>query len=271
LMCLAHLGWLIFACTIAIPCKMEGEIPMERVNEHLDVVRWALAKNGYFAKTGSDFFEFSARLRHAGRFLIPQFDPHFVDSLDQGRWTAIYRGDGTLAGTIALRVFEGDFVEMLETGTLFYDDPVSNGWGRYETGALGQVSIKGKVCSRGGIHSFEPKTRMAWWAICFALAQAVELQCDYSAGTAFPETWERSVIQRFYGYRHMRRLPRHPMPFVDNALKYFVLLWSSREDAFDELVRRSTYLETTHGEDLGTAVNAFQAAQVTQERSAVGA
>lgn len=243
---------------------------MTRANNCLDVVRWTLAEHGYFAKSGSDFFEFSARLRHSGRFLNPQYAPRHVAGLSEGRWTAIYRGDGTLAATIALRVVDGDFVEMLERGTVFFDDPETNGWGSYETGIREQISIRGKICSRGGIHSFEPKTRMAWWVICFALAQAIELGCDYSAGTAWPETWERNAIQRFYGYRHMLRLPSRPMPFANNVVKYFVLLWSSREEALDELIRRSAHLETSHGQDLGSIVDTFQSAHVPEKHAAVG-
>lgn len=242
---------------------------MDLATTHLNSVRWALADQGYFAQTGDDFYEFAARLRHAGRFLNPQFSPKLVSGLESGRWTAIYRGDGSLAGTIALRVLEGDFVEMLESGAVFYDDPQKHGWGKYETGVKGRVSIKGKVCSRGGIHSFEPKSRMAWWLICFALGHAVQMGCDFSAGTAWPETWERNAIQRFYGYRHMRRLPSRPMPFADNVVKYFVLLWSSREDALRELARRSAFLEAADREDLGATVDAFQAAHISEERSAV--
>jgi len=243
---------------------------MEQVSSNLDVVRWVLSEHGYYAKTGSDFYEFAARLRHSGRFLNPQFAPNLVSNLDEGRWTAIYRGDGSLAATIALRVLNGDFVQLLETGHVFYDNPSEHGWGTYSTGVGADISIRGRICSRGGIHSFEPKTRMAWWTICFALAHALELECDYSAGTAWPETWERNAIQRFYGYQNMRRLPSRPMPFADNVVKYFVLLWSRREDTLNELISRATFLKTPQGENLGAIVDAFQSTHIPQKHAAVG-
>lgn len=218
-----------------------------------------LAENGYYYEVGSNMHKFIAKMVHAGALVNPQFKHRNLNQA-LSKWLIVYRGDDKIACTIAWRfTHTHDFVRDFETGHAFYDAPDLRGWIRTESGQHGHVRLRGKICSRGGLKSFDSGKKLSWFTTTLAHAYALDEGYDFLVGMTFPKIQCNDMPKRYYGYAEHASCNPIAMPFMDGKEVPMTLVWNSSSQSANELDRRRTFLATTNHESLADIVTAYQA------------
>lgn len=211
---------------------------------------------GYTLESGTDMDGWCAEVRQKSKLINPQFEPENVDQ-SRSRFLNIRRDDGDLACTIAFRFFETDNVlDEIEDGRIFYDRPEQAGWYRHETGLRGRVRLSGRVCSRGGLHSYDRGNCISWYITTVAYTYAIEAGAAVTVGETFPRITAANLAPRLYGYRHSALARPHAFPFTDGAVP-LALVWITAEEMREEVRMRTQFLESAGLGDMRETVDSF--------------
>lgn len=214
-----------------------------------------LEEAGYDVGVSDDMDRWRAEMARRGAFVSPQFDPRYCRA-ERARWIGVWR-DGALSATIAWRILDApDMVEAVESGRFLYDAPEETGFVRYETGLKGVIRIGGRICHRGGLHSWDPGARLSWYIGSLMLAHGLEDGCDLAMSTAFPDIVKGGLPFKLYGYANQNLLPLHWWPNLRSWVQ-IVLVWSTAAQMREELEHRARFLAARGDHDLRRTVDAF--------------
>lgn len=124
-----------------------------------------LARSGYSYVVGNDMEKWRAmRLRRGARIPNP-FDPEFCDQTFS-RYVSIVDRRGVTVATRAWRMIEtASFVDAIESGAVWMDDPADRGWRRLDTG-IDPRSVpaeSGWISVGGAMQSFVPGKKLSWY------------------------------------------------------------------------------------------------------------
>ena len=158
-----------------------------------------LQENGYYLEVSPDIHKWNAIMRANGAFVYSHLDTRWTRH-GAAEWIGIYDGKtGQIAACLAYRVLENaNFLEMFEDGRIYADLPEQWGHTFHDTGLRGLIDTAGsRIVSRGGIHSFIRGKALSFYACTLAVAKAVELDADISAGIILPGT---PLPREWYGY-----------------------------------------------------------------------
>lgn len=225
-----------------------------------------LARNGYRYVVGNDMDEWrSMRLRKGAR--IPNtFDPAFCDQ-SQAKFISILDQDGDVAATRAWRNLEtDDFVDAIESGKVWVDDPKARGWERFSTGIDRSTapSDTGWISIGGAMQSFVKGKKLSWFLGALHWIFATQEGVDCTVKSAFRDIAAASIPTRLYGYRQQMELPERFYPH--NGQRFaLTLYWSSRQDAIDEIASRLELLRATNAQDLVGAVSPRDRVEVPEK------
>ena len=130
-----------------------------------NLVAKILDRNGYSYVVGNNMTQWREMRIAKGARIPSQFNPEFCDQT-QCRYVSILDREGNIAATRAWRTIEiDDFVEMIEGGRMWVDDPESYGWRRFDSGLNrgAVISESGWISVGGAMQSFVPGKRLSWY------------------------------------------------------------------------------------------------------------
>lgn len=223
-----------------------------------------LANFGYSVESDTDMGAWCSEIRRQSTFVNPQFEPENLDQ-SRSRYVSLRKPSGELACTIAFRYFEAeDFFDEFESGRFFYDRPDAHGWQNHDTGLRDKVRLGGKMCSRGGLHSYDRGNCISWYITTIAYTYAIEEGATATIGNTLPKITAAQLAPRLYGYRHSEMMRPHTFPFTDGEVS-LALVWISGEEMREEVRTRTQYLEAMPGPDMRSTVDGFNGVLIAAE------
>ncbi len=228
--------------------------------QHL--VRVILANAGYTATISTDMYDFIAKLSVKGGYKNPHFHPQHTNP-EGAQWLSVEHATDGLVMTMAWRYLEDvDFIEHAESGRVYWDNPDLHGWKPHFTGAGEALSLKGRVCSRGGLYSFDPERRLpSWFATSICLADALERDVDFTTGISFPGIGNSRVPFQIMGFFGNVRCFPHDFP--NAGLNSIHILWSAKAHIAYECERRANFLRSRQDADPKDIVSSYIRKHVT--------
>ncbi|MBO6560238.1 MAG: hypothetical protein JJ959_06855 [Nisaea sp.] len=219
---------------------------------------------GYTVESGTDMNAWCEVIRRQSNLVNPQFEPENLDQ-SNSRYVHIRNEAGDLACTIAFRFFDtDDFLDHFEAGRLFYDYPEAHGWVRHHSGLRDKVHLDGKICSRGGLHSYDRGNSISWYITTLAYTYAIEAGANATVGNTFPKITAAQLAPRLYGYRHSQMMHPHSFPFTSGEVS-LALVWITDEEMREEVRMRTQFLETSPAMDMRSTVDSFNGALMAAE------
>lgn len=224
---------------------------------------YRLEEAGCFVRYLDHPHEWAARMRRAGRTANPQYRSWNLDQKNT-RVALIFEAGlpgepDTILGSICWRVFETeDYIDDLESGTLWYDEPHKRGWQTLRTGLSGVVSISGRICSRGGINSFRKGSAVSWWLAMFPMLASIEEGCAYNVGIPLEAIAQGGLPGRFYGYAHQIETRPVRLPVYMATAAPIYVAWSNRVEVRKILLDRLDILQSSRDKDLGAIARSHE-------------
>jgi hypothetical protein len=254
--------------------------------DFLAISRYRLEQVGFQVEIGGDMHRWAAETCVRGGLANPQFRDYHKDQ-SNSHYALIYRhapigpepADAKavrecpryrqLVGSITWRTYTTlDYVADFESGFVWYDKPDRDGFQVQSTGLRGDLMLRGRITSRGGINRFVPDRglRISWWLTGFAMAHSLLDGSDYNIGVPLQPIAEGGVPDRLYGYRHQCQCSPLVLSFVgpDKLTPY--IAWSSASEVAEEVSRRLAALQNASDEDLGAIFDAFEREHQPQKR-----
>lgn len=226
-------------------------------------VRRVLRRHGFDFRVDGDIERWRYEMQRRDAWITPQFDPKYCVP-EEARWLGIWRGE-ELGAAIAWRMFETeDMIEDIETGRFLYDDPSGLGFQRYETGFKDVLRIRGRVCHRGGLHSWDRGRCLSFYCGTLMTALGIEEECDVAMSTALPDIAHKNLPYKSYGYANQSLLPTHYWPNLRRWVRV-LLVWSSAAQLREQCLQRTHFLAAREREDLGDIALAFDPGQQAEE------
>lgn len=219
---------------------------------------------GYSIESDTDMGAWCEEIRRKSEFVNPQFEPENLDQ-SNSRYVSIRKASGELACTIAFRFFDTeDFLDDFEAGYFFYDRPDAHGWEQHDSGLRGRVQLDGRICSRGGLHSYDRGNCISWYITTVAYTYAIEAGASATVGNTLPKITAAQLAPRLYGYRHSQMMRPHTFPFTTGEVS-LALVWISGEEMRDEVRMRTQFLESAPEMDMRSTVDSFNGALMAAE------
>lgn len=214
-----------------------------------------LSHNGFRYIVGNDMKEWRAMRKSKGARIPNTFDPKFCDQA-QSRFVSILDSGGNVAATRAWRTLEtGNFVDAIETGKVWVDDPEAYGWQRFDSGIdrHSVLSDTGWISIGGAMQSFVKGKRLSWYLGTLHWIFATQEGVDCTVTSAFRDIAAANIPTQRYGYRHEIEMPERYYPHNQQRFA-LTLYWSSRQDAIDEIESRLELLRAANTKNLVNAI-----------------
>jgi hypothetical protein len=225
-----------------------------------------LACNGLRYVVGNDMEEWRSMRKSKGARVPNPFDPEFCDQ-SQAKFISILNEYGDVVATRAWRILETEnFVEAIESGLVWVDDPRVRGWVRFDSG-IDKCSVPndtGWISIGGAMQSFVKGRKLSWYLGTLHWIFATQEGVDCTVTSAFRDIAAANIPRLLYGYRHQMEMPARYYPHNGQHLA-LTIYWSSREDAIDEIASRLELLRATNTQDLVGAITPRDRVQISEK------
>ncbi|WP_193189047.1 hypothetical protein [Nisaea sediminum] len=219
-----------------------------------------LARAGFAVSFSSDMRAWKQALVADNRFVSPHFDPDFTAPAGAAWIRITDKHTGALAACLAYRIYPAaDYLEMVENGRIYVDDPAAWGFRPHRHG-LDHIGLAGRVMSRGGLHSFAPGHALSFWICGIALEVALQERVDLAAGITLPGP---HVPLSWYGYRHSAHTTVHEWPNFPGQPHSIEIVWSHTAEIREEVARRRRLIAGMPKAKLGEIAREYERCRVS--------